>query len=293
MAGYYVAESIPYLKSNFNTATGKFDLYYLFLEQALRLLAPGGRLAVIVPNKLFHTRAAKALRELLATQADVRLVKDFGVEKVFEGATNYSCILVAQKQSPSPTLRVQKVTATLDVIDDIEVDRNALDGAGWRLQDEKAKAVFARMESAGMPLASLVDRFGTGVQTGADTLLTFTRDDLKRLKLEPALLRPLLRGRDVRAYQLSANPKRLLFPYKDDGAEFRLLTKSELQQHRRALHYLTQHKQALSERVWFNKGAQQLSGAWYGLMYVEARSTLIRPHLLTPALSRSSNFAKG
>jgi hypothetical protein len=293
MAGYYVGESVPYLKENFNTATGKFDLYYLFLEQSLRLLAPGGRLGMIVPNKFFHTRAAAALRTLLATQVDLSIIKDFGVEKVFEGATNYSCIVIAQQQKPSDQVRVEKVTARLDVLEEFDLPHTDLIESGWHLQDAEAKAVYEQMDSAGTKLEALVERFGTGVQSGSDTLLTFTREDARRLKVEGDLLRPLLRGRDVRAFQLGASPKLLLFPYRGTTAGFQLLSRAELEAFPNAHAYLQKHKKRLQDRVWFGQSAKELSGGWYGLMYVEASSTFACPHLLTPSLSGVSNFALG
>ena len=112
MAGYYVDESVPYMKENFATATGKFDLYYLFVEQCLRLVGDGGTVGLIIPNKFFHTRAALSLRQLLAG-SKLSVVKDFGIEKVFEKATNYSCIIIIDNKDMAERVAYAQVTADM------------------------------------------------------------------------------------------------------------------------------------------------------------------------------------
>ena len=58
MAGYYIGSEMDCLRREYQSAEGKFDLYYLFIEKGLRLLSKAGRFGTIVPNKFFHTRAA-------------------------------------------------------------------------------------------------------------------------------------------------------------------------------------------------------------------------------------------
>jgi len=293
MAGYYVADSVPYFKDQFKTATGKFDLYYVFLEQAFRLLAPDGVLGMIVPNKFFHTGAAKALRQLLSQDVSLREVKDFGLEKVFEKATNYSCIILAGRGDPGRDVDYREVTADLETIESYSVAMSRFASKPWHFQDESAIAVFERMREVGAPLENFVDRFATGVQSGSDKILTFTATEAGELGLEHELLRSILRGRDVRAYAINDEPKLLLFPYVEKDRDFHLIPEPQLRRYPVAYGFLKMHYERLAERVWFGKNATELSGAWYGAMYLERASSFSKPHLLTPSLSRVANFAPG
>jgi type I restriction-modification system DNA methylase subunit len=292
MAGYYVDESVPYMKENFATATGKFDLYYLFVEQCLRLVGDGGTVGLIIPNKFFHTRAALSLRQLLAG-SKLSVVKDFGIEKVFEKATNYSCIIIIDNKDMTERVAYAQVGAEMRAVDEFDVPRHELSSRLWSFQDQEGKQIFSAMEAVGVPLESLVDRFATGVQSGSDRLLTFDPASAKALEIERDLLRPVLRGRDVRAFRVSSSPKVLLFPYVEEDGEFRLLRESELRSFPNAWIYLQRHRERLAKRIWFDKGAEDLSGAWYGLMYVEGAKFFARQHVLTPSLSNVSNFAMG
>lgn len=294
MAGYYVSDSVDYLKTHFRTATGKFDLYYLFLEQTLRLLAPSGRFGMIVPNKMFHTKAAKAIRSLLANDSRLELIQDFGTEKVFAGATNYSCILVGSKDKPPKSLSFERLLSDLTVQESFAVEQADLAAGDWNFQDATAKALFERLANKFPALDSLTLRFGTGLQTGSDKLLTLTPVDAKARGLEAAVLTKLVRGRDIRAYALdTAGAKVAVFPYKKDRSQFRLLTQAEMKNCANAWRYLSEQKTKLASRIWFDKSAESLSGAWYGHMYVEQLQYLNMPHLLTPALSKDCNFAIG
>lgn len=294
MAGYYIADSIPYVKKHFKTATGKFDLYYVFIEQAFRLLSSNGALGVIVPNKFFHTQAAKGLRELLSQNVSLREVKDFGIAKVFERATNYACIILAGHGSPLSHIDYREITATLETIDQYPVSMSRLGSRKWNFQDDDAIAMSEHMEQVGIPLEKLVDRFATGVQSGSDKLMTFTKEEAESFGLEHDLLRTILRGRDVRAYAVGSKPKLLLFPYIEEGGEFKLISERQLRSDFPfAYRYLAERRTKLAERIWFGKSAYELSGAWYGVMYLERASSFRKPHLLTPALSRVANFARG
>jgi adenine-specific DNA-methyltransferase len=292
MAGYYMPESLDYLRSNFQTAKGKFDLYYLFIEQGCRLVSPDGMFGMIVPNKFFHTRAAAKLREFLSAAKWIRRIVDFGDEQIFAGATNYSCCLFLQKQEGANPLYI-KATEGLFVTDEFEAPWSVFAKETWHFEDERKRALFEKMEESGTPLEQMTARFGTGAQSGADSLLTMPDATARELRLEPQILRPIFRGRDVRAYATSPAPKLLLFPYKEQDGEFITLSEQELRKFPNAYKFLLDNQQRLARRVWFDKGAEELSGQWYGMMYLDSRAAFAAPHLLTPALSNRSNFALG
>ena len=61
-AKFYQSSASPY-----STASqDNFDKYALFIERALTLLRPDGRLGVITPHKFMTTRAGRALRQIIA-----------------------------------------------------------------------------------------------------------------------------------------------------------------------------------------------------------------------------------
>ena len=201
MAGYYIGSEIEYMRENYETAKGKFDLYYLFIESGLRLTRTKGRFGMIVPNKFYHTRAATRLRDFLAKTNGLQQIVDFGDSQVFSGATNYCCI-VFWAQDKGKSLRYVRAKAGLDILEEIAIPRSDLSAEPWHFEDRNKRAIFLKMEQVGKALETLVARFGTGVQSGADRILVVGRREASECLLEPDRLRPILRGRDVRRYAI-------------------------------------------------------------------------------------------
>lgn len=86
---------------------GTTDLAALFLERLLDRLRPGGRLSVIVPNKLLACGYARALRRRLLVETSIEVIWDLSAVRVFAGRGSYPVVLVLRRQPPSRRHRVQ------------------------------------------------------------------------------------------------------------------------------------------------------------------------------------------
>jgi len=111
--------------------------------------------------------------------------------------------------------------------------------------------------------------------------------------LESEILRLILKGKDVRRYHTADKTRLLIFPYEVRNNEFVILAEELLRQHDVVYKFLLENKKRLSRRVWFGKDAKELSGKWYGMMYLDSYKSFTAPHILTPSLSDRSNFALG
>lgn len=58
-------EERRWLRANFESAWGQFDEWFVFVDKAVRLLAPGGRAVLLIPSGLESRPAAARLRALL------------------------------------------------------------------------------------------------------------------------------------------------------------------------------------------------------------------------------------
>ena len=77
--------------------TGTADLYCYFYARAVQLLAPGGMLAFISPNKWFRAGYGAGLRKYLADTCRVHSITDFGELPVFQAAATFPMIFVAMR----------------------------------------------------------------------------------------------------------------------------------------------------------------------------------------------------
>lgn len=290
MAGYYVEDSMPYFHRHYQSE-GKVDLYYLFLEKAMRLVQPDGRIGMIVPSKLFHTQAAKRLRALLADDSWIEEIVDFGTRRIFEGATNYSCILTMSRNNSGP-IRVRIPDRLVEGGKDFSISRSDLGASTWHLIEPDRRELWKRLSGEFAPLRSLASAFGNGVQSGADSVLIMSDDARRRSGIEDAICRPILRGRDIRQWVADATSV-LVFPYSVVAGEHRIMSESRLQsEFPGAYIYLKDHEAKLRGRVWFKKSPVELSGEWYGMMYLDDFDAFVGRKIVTPALASESNFAE-
>lgn len=204
-------------RSRYVTARGRFDLYLLFFEQALRNLAPDGRLVFITPEKYHYVESAAFLRGLLA-QFDVEELR-FLREDTFGALVTYPAITVVRNAPRSHTCVIRRDGETLDVLLPIghEPWLPAIQGAA--------------PESTATTLADICWRISCGVATGADSVFVRPAESL-----DPALrpyAHPTIAGRQLTPDSPDlARRFVMLVPYAPDG---RLLPLNELGAFRRYL----------------------------------------------------------
>ncbi len=214
------------------------DLSVAFLERAHGLTAPGGAIAMLVPAKLATAGYAARARAALASQTSLHAVADLGgdADASFD-ATAYPLALIATRRSPPARHQVRLV---LDPAAALLVPQQTLSGAPWVLRSGGAAAVARRLAAAFPPLGERF-RCRLGVKTGANAIFLDPSDEI-----EPELLRPVVRGRDLRRF--TAEPRhRLLWTHDAHGRP-----RERLPPHAAA--YLARHDSALRARADFRGG---------------------------------------
>ncbi len=160
-----IREQKSRLKQNFPVVyTGTADLYVFFYARALELLAPGGTLVFISPNKWFRAGYGSKLRAHIGATCRVESISDFRALPVFASATAYPMIFVAQRASPSGSgagprfTEVQSLEPPYPEVRALieeqgsHLPASAVAGSEWRLTDAESAARLGRMRRAGVPL---------------------------------------------------------------------------------------------------------------------------------------------
>ena len=93
------SEFKSYAQNHFSTYVGTADLYIYFIEQAHRLLKPGGYFGMIVSNKWMRSNYGKALRKFLMDESQILEIVDFGELPIFETSSTFPAILITCKKS--------------------------------------------------------------------------------------------------------------------------------------------------------------------------------------------------
>jgi type I restriction-modification system DNA methylase subunit len=83
--------------SEYFSAKGKFDLYLVFIEKAIRLLKDGGLMGFIVPSKFMAADYGKKIREYVLKECKILQIVDVSHLPVFQNVATYPCIIIFQK----------------------------------------------------------------------------------------------------------------------------------------------------------------------------------------------------
>lgn len=189
-------------RGTYQTAVGRFDLYTLFFEEALRRLNPSGRLVFITPEKFTYVDSARPLRRLLASQQVVEL--EYVSEATFGQLVTYPLITtVVCGPATSATLVVSRTGRTSRV-------RVSSDGQSW------LGALNGQRPTVGPLLIDACERISCGVATGADGVFVLRCDAVPE-ELKPFAI-PTLAGREIRGMKLPPIRDCMLVPYSADGA---------------------------------------------------------------------------
>jgi hypothetical protein len=189
-------------RRQFLTAVGRFDLYALFFEQALRLLKPNGRLVFVTPEKFLYVQSASPLRQQLAAAGveEIELID----EGAFAGLVTYPAITTVTRRKPGQMVRVVARDGTAR-----QVPLRG-SGASW-LPDVNGVAHADTPHS----LAEAFLRISCGVATGADGIFVVRDEELPSVLREFAY--PTISGREIAVGEQPRPRHQMLIPYNRDG----------------------------------------------------------------------------
>jgi len=86
-----------YLRKNYKTVMGKFDLSVLFMERGINWLSEHGEIGFITSNKFIRSHYGDKIRNFISNNHSIRELIDFGDTGVFKDATNYPSIIIVRK----------------------------------------------------------------------------------------------------------------------------------------------------------------------------------------------------
>jgi len=313
------------LRQRYGTATGQFDLAYVFMERALQLVRPGGMVGFVIPNRIFLSEAAQYLREQIARLAIIERIVHFGHLPAFASGTSYIALLIVRKRAAAdeggaPPLTLYRLKHLLEppslqlLRADVRAERGEsnvgievlhvpqpTDGAPWIWTTSAETDILAKLRIDAQPLGD-VATIHQGIRTGNSQVFLLhyltagSHDGRWRLKnglgqevdLEPDLLRPAVYGRTSLAPgALSGDGTPQI------GQRYLLYPYRDgtlLDWSRLAADFpaTAAYLTAHRERL---TGRRSIAGhRWYGLSKPRNPAWFDRPKLLTHELVRSDNF---
>jgi hypothetical protein len=186
----------------------KSDLLYYFIRRGVELLGPGGRLGLVTSRFWKEAAFAAPLRRWLLAETSLLGLEDLGGEQHFAGAEVDVCLLFAARQPARSGhafgFRFAGQTETFL--------QSALSGQApwtWLRQLPPERLLLAEIAERSCRLGEIA-LCRTGVQTGLDR--AFFVEAATAGKLEPALLKRVIKNRDIGPGQLDWGGQWLIYP---------------------------------------------------------------------------------
>jgi hypothetical protein len=207
-----------YAPCGYETFDTKGNIYCLFFEKGWQLLRQNGTLSFITLNKWMRADYGRPLRRFLTSKTNPTILVDFGGIQVFESANVDTDILLFHKapyeqRTQSSGLKLKDVanfSSLYQFVKDNHIICHYEDDDTWVIMTDEKRAFKKQIEAKGKPLVDWDIQINRGILTGynpAFIISSETRDyiisnchDGYEISRTRELIRPILRGKDIRKY---------------------------------------------------------------------------------------------
>lgn len=194
------------------------DIYCLFYERGWQLLKENGHLCYITSNKWMRAGYGEKTRAFFASKTNPKLLIDFAGVKIFESATVDTNILLFertknQKRTVCAVTNKQNCSMVKNLSDFVKEEHSVCEFTSldsWVILSPIEQSIKRKIESIGIPLKDWNINIYRGVLTGyndAFIISTEKRNEIltnclseEERKRTDDLIRPILRGRDIKKY---------------------------------------------------------------------------------------------
>jgi len=308
---------VKYLdKAGFDSAVKQYDLAAVFIEKGYLLLRKNGQFGYIVSNKFIQTKFGEGIRSFLSKNGAVEQLIDFGDQQVFEDVSTYTSLLFLSKSQNTKTnyVLVKKLEHTLDQLmkmssdangtsdfSYITVDTSSLTEKPWIFSSDEDKSITQKFENISK-LGDVTDRIFEGIHTSADRVyickLLEDKSELVKVHslstnsdyiIEKELIRPLLKGKDIKRWVAQDTDLVTIFPYTIHEGKAHLIDESVFSKnYPKTWKYLLENKSLLEQR---DRGAWKGRTDWYAYGRRQNLEQFDQEKIMTQVLAERSTFA--
>ncbi|WP_149722579.1 Eco57I restriction-modification methylase domain-containing protein [Campylobacter concisus] len=206
-----IKEQKPALQK-YKVYSGTADLFVYFYELGITRLKENGLLGFICSNKFFRASYGENLRKFILENTQITHIIDFAGVKVFEDASVDSAITIFRKIRAGENSKfnfLASSTINLKTQKFIKIPQSTLNETNFTFLDKSKFELKSKIEKVAKPLKDWGVNINYGVKTGLNE--AFIIDDSARDKIlnnctgeererTQKLIRPILRGRDIKRY---------------------------------------------------------------------------------------------
>ena len=299
------------LGQTFTSATGSFDLYVCFAEQALNMIQQKGVVNFIMPVKWTNAAFGKGLRKVVASRKAMSRIINFSEYQVFNAST-YTGLQwfipesehLDYNELKSDLKTNDELNTYLQGLNDFgQIDASSLTSDAWVLTQGAITAVLQKLNEQPRRVSDVFSKIFQGLATSKDPVyfLNHCREENdivygwsaeldKEVAVEKGIVRPLLKGDDVHRYDDIKTERVVIFPYERKPDSKVVLMKEDYlsQDFPKAYSYLKECEDVLKAR---EHGRFDIKGEWFQFGRKQGMDAADNEKLVAPDISMGGNFA--
>lgn len=290
--------------SHYVSAKGKYDIYVVFIEFASKVLKTNGVLTLINPTTFMQKDFGQEIRKHIKNNLKIVCILDFNDFQVFSDVTNYTGVFIFQKivktdygfdyhrYSNSKTkIDYQEFaqslgkTSSMNFKKYIRVDSSDLENPRWIFRENNLGMLLKKIEEDTLTLRKISESIFQGIASGKDEVFYISKNEIERESLEEEILRPLIKGKDIKAYLLNWSGTYVIYPYKEDSSA---IEENQLKMLYPGVYkYFLKNKSKLAGREYFENSTK----LWYELWNQRQYSNFKKLRIVVPEISDNNKFA--
>lgn len=288
-------------EAKYKSATGKYDIYALFLEMSFGMLKPTGKLSYILPHKFLISDFGSGLRGFLAENRAVESLLHFGSEMVFEEASTYTCIVTLSHDNEKLNFKSLKPNELFDNFTYDAIPFAELNSDIWNLSSSEVYKVLTKMNQQPLTVKDVFYRIAQGIVSMGDDIyvlsgtfqgnyfMGFSKELNTEVYLEKELMKPFLKGEDVKKYAMLSTNLYIIYPhFIDENGKTKPVEEDDFKnKFPLAYEYLSKFKSLLIERKINYKTNPKY---WYALHRSREIDMFEQEKIITPEISLGTNM---
>lgn len=218
------ADTLALERANYDTFTKTGDIYCLFYEQGFKLLKPKGVLSYITSNTWMRTKFGELVRKYFREQTQTITLLNFEDTKIFQTATVETNIIISKNNKQPMPFKAVAVKADYSLGTNIyeyfqknEIEIKEPSDDGWIILGKDDFIIKSEIEKNGIQLKNWDVEIMFGLKTGFNEPFFInekTKQNLINEDINSAhLIKPLLRGRDIKKFAFSFDNEYIIFTH--------------------------------------------------------------------------------
>lgn len=194
-----------YLNEHYEVYNNSADLYSYFIERGIKILKEDGYFSFIVSNQFTRAKYGENLRSFLL-RYNIKKYIDYTGQNIFGNVSVDTCTIVIKKNRKSNNIILYN--------DKREILQKSLNKNIWTFVEKKEYSLRNKIEKKGVKLKDWIIDINYGIKTGYNEAFIInekTRQELiKKDEKNENIIKPLLRGRDIKRYKINFQNRYLI-----------------------------------------------------------------------------------